>query len=79
MVSLPKHKITVVPHGNMFENFNKSIDLPAAQQRTNGGMTGYRPRSEDFDRAGNRKVPDKPARLEHEGRAPVHLVTRLNG
>ncbi|KAI5009531.1 hypothetical protein ZWY2020_011668 [Hordeum vulgare] len=41
---------TVVPHDNMFEHFNKSRDFPATHQRTNSGMAGYRPRSEDFDR-----------------------------
>ncbi|XP_020197183.1 PH, RCC1 and FYVE domains-containing protein 1 [Aegilops tauschii subsp. strangulata] len=41
---------TVAPHENMFENFNKSRDFPATHQRTNSAMSGYRPRSEDFDR-----------------------------
>jgi len=40
----------MAPHDSMFESFNKSRDFPAAQQRTNGGMAGHRPRSEDFDR-----------------------------
>jgi hypothetical protein len=40
----------MTPHESMFDSFNKSKDFPAAQHRTNGGIVGHRPRSEDFDR-----------------------------
>ncbi|XP_052152085.1 PH, RCC1 and FYVE domains-containing protein 1-like [Oryza glaberrima] len=41
---------TMVPHDSRHENNGNTKEFPVAQQMTNGGMTGYRPRTEDHDR-----------------------------
>ncbi|KAG8066800.1 hypothetical protein GUJ93_ZPchr0004g39520 [Zizania palustris] len=40
----------MVPQDSRYENNGNSKEFSAVQQLTNGGITGYRPRSEDHDR-----------------------------